>query len=168
LDGILNQYLATCGDMEKSFGDMSPEQLLARPVPDKWTSMQVLCHLVDTDLVMAARIRAALIADKPKQVALSREELMGLHFWEKRGAAEEIALFIALRKHTARLIHGFSGDPSDRSLILLKLDGTEVTRTVGEILKGAAQHVPPHLAHVREKREMLGLPVNFALHGLTP
>ena len=166
LEATIEQYLATCEDLQKSFGDMSQEQLLARPVEGKWTSMEVLCHLVDTELMMSARIRAALIADKPRQLGLSTEELVGMHFWQNRGGAEEIALFASLRMHTAQIVRGFPGDPSERQLILIKPDGKEVVRAVGELLTGVTRHAPPHLVHVQEKRAKLGLPTNFSISGL--
>jgi hypothetical protein len=27
--------------------DMTPEQLTARPIPGKWSTLEVVCHLVD-------------------------------------------------------------------------------------------------------------------------
>jgi hypothetical protein len=165
LNDILSAYLATTKDLQVSFGDMSREQLLARPIEGKWSSLEVLCHLVDTDLLMAMRIRAALASERPRQLGLTTEQLMGMVAWESRDAAEEVALFVALRSQTARMIRGFIEDPSDRELVIIKPDGTEVIRTVRQILQGVTSHAPGHLAHVREKRRRLGLSTDYAIHG---
>lgn len=39
---------------------MGPEALDRRPAPGKWSIRQILCHLADTELVFAFRMRQAL------------------------------------------------------------------------------------------------------------
>src|SRR5262245_51289110 len=53
-------YLASIKDLRAAYEGMTKEQLNAHPVEGKWSAMEVLCHLVDTDLMTAMRIRAAL------------------------------------------------------------------------------------------------------------
>ena len=47
---VIEEYLAAIETVRAAFGDMSRELLFARPVAGKWSSQEVLCHLVDTDL----------------------------------------------------------------------------------------------------------------------
>jgi hypothetical protein len=158
LNSILDEYLRTSRTLQASFGDMTREQVLARPVEGKWSSLQVLCHLVDTDLLTVMRIRAALASESPRQLGLTTEQIMGMIGWESRDANEEAAFFVALRNQTARIVRSFVEDPSDRKLILVKADGSEVSKTVKQLLEGITAHVQAHLVHVREKRKKLGLP----------
>ena len=56
---ILEDYLSGLSELRAAYEGMSEDQLHARPVEGKWSAMEVLCHLVDTDLMTATRIRAA-------------------------------------------------------------------------------------------------------------
>ena len=53
---VIEEYLAAIETVRAAFADMSRELLFARPVAGKWSSQEVLCHLVDTDLAIALRI----------------------------------------------------------------------------------------------------------------
>ncbi len=52
---IIVSYLAACAAVQTAFSDMGRQLMMARPVPGKWSTMEVLCHLVDTDLTTANR-----------------------------------------------------------------------------------------------------------------
>lgn len=166
LSQVIDQYLAGAEDVQTSFGDMSEEHARAVPVPGKWSALQLLCHLVDTDLMVANRIRAALASDRPRQLGLTTEQIMGMLAWESRNVQEEVMFFVTLRKQTARIVGSFAQDPSSRELVLVKPEGTETVKTVGQLLAGVTEHVPKHLVHAREKRERLGLAAKYAIRGI--
>jgi uncharacterized damage-inducible protein DinB len=154
---VVENYLTACDAVADAFRGMDHEMMVARPVPGKWTALEVLCHLVDTDLIVAARIRAALISDSPRLPAASLAEMTTILAGDARDAAEEIKLFQLIRAQTARIIRSMPTGALDRSLTLLKPGGEEVTRKIGEILTVITAHVTHHLAFVVEKRRALGL-----------
>jgi hypothetical protein len=136
---------------------MPKDQLDAHPVEGKWSPIEVLCHLVDTDLMTAMRIRAALQRDTPRLPASTFEELTATLAVDARDAAEELACFETIRNQTARIVRSFPDSVLDRNVVLVKVTGEEVTRTVREFLTGITGHVNHHLAFVHEKRKALGL-----------
>ena len=119
--------------------------------------MEVLCHLVDTDLMIATRIRAALLRDTPKLPAATIEELTAKLAVAGRDAAEELTCFETIRGQTARIVRSFPESALDRDIVLVKATGEEVTKTVRQLLTGITGHVKRHLAFVREKRKALGI-----------
>ena len=74
IDLTPEEYLAAVEIVQAACGDMSRELLFARPVAGMWSSQEVLCHLVDTDLTVALRIRAALTRDCPRLQTATRED----------------------------------------------------------------------------------------------
>src|SRR5579863_8757608 len=54
---------ATPGRLELSLKDSSPEALNRSPAPGKWSVREILCHLADTEVVFAFRLRQALAED---------------------------------------------------------------------------------------------------------
>ena len=155
---IIESYLAACAAVQTAFSDMGRELMMARPVPGKWSAMEVLCHLVDTDLTTAIRIRTALTSISPRFTAATRVELSTILGADTRDPAEELALFRAIRTQTARILRSMPADALDRQAVLVKPGNEEVTRTVRQFLSGITTHVRHHLSFVEEKRLALGLP----------
>jgi uncharacterized damage-inducible protein DinB len=154
---ILDAYLAGPGELRAAFDGMTRDQRLAHPVEGKWSAMEVLCHLVDADLSIALRIRAALRSDRPRMMAATMEEMTAKLAVEARDAEEELACFETIRNQTARIVRSFPEEALDREVILLKNTGEEVTWSVRKALTIITGHVGHHLAFVEEKRKALGL-----------
>jgi hypothetical protein len=154
---VIGNYLATCAAVRAAFHGMSRELLMARPVANKWSALEVLCHLVDTDLVVALRIRAALTSDCPRLIAATHEQLTTVLASDSRDAEEELRLFQTIRNETARIIRAMPPNVLDRQAVLVKAEGVEVTRSIRQFLTGITGHVAHHLAFVHEKRRALGL-----------
>ena len=154
---VIEEYLAAIETVRAAFADMSRELLFARPVAGKWSSQEVLCHLVDTDLTIALRIRAALTRDCPRLQTATREEITTGLAVDARDAAEELALFQTIRCETARIVRALLPDALDRQAVLVAADGAETTRTVQQFRTGITKDVAHHLAFVYEKRRALGL-----------
>jgi hypothetical protein len=154
---ILNDYLASFNDLRTAFDRMTRDHLFARPVEGKWGAMEVLCHLVDADLMTAMRIRAALQRDTPRLPASTFEELTAKLAVDARDAEEELTIFETIRNQTARIVRSFPESALDRNVVLIKVTGEEVTKTVRQLLTGITGHVKHHLGFVIEKRKASGL-----------
>jgi uncharacterized damage-inducible protein DinB len=152
-------YLAACGAVQTAFSDMSHELMMARPVPGKWSAMEVLCHLVDTDLTTAFRIRTTLTSISPRLATATLVERSTVLGADARDPAEELALFQTIRTQTAHILRSLPADALDRQAVLVKPGNEEVTRTVRQFLTGITAHVRHHLSFVEEKRLALGLPL---------
>ncbi len=64
---LADQYLAGAAQLRAAVAGMTRDQLLARPVAGRWSTMEVLCHLSDFDLVLADRMKRiiAMAAEMP-------------------------------------------------------------------------------------------------------
>ena len=153
----IEAYLASVKDLRAAYDGMSKDQLDARPVEGKWSAMEVLCHLVDTDLMTAMRIRAALQRNTPRLPAATFEELTAKLAVDARDAEEELTCFETIRSQTARIVRSFPESALDRDIVLVKITGEEVTKTVRQLLTGITGHVKHHLGFIIEKRKALGL-----------
>src|SRR3954471_9528084 len=116
---ILEAYLGSIKDLRAAYVGMTRDQLDAHPVEGKWSAMEVLCHLVDTDLMTAMRIRAALRRDTPKLPASTFKELTAKLAVEARDAGEELTIFEAIRNQTARIVRSFPESALDREIVLV-------------------------------------------------
>ncbi|MCE9545924.1 MAG: DinB family protein, partial [Planctomycetia bacterium] len=61
----IHQYLAGPDMLRESVAGMTPEQLRATPVPGKWSTQQIICHIADFEPVYADRMKRAIASDEP-------------------------------------------------------------------------------------------------------
>ena len=61
----VESFLAGSENLRTAVAGMSPEQAVARPIPGRWSVLEVVCHLVDTDANIAHRLKRILSEDRP-------------------------------------------------------------------------------------------------------
>ena len=54
--------------LRQAVAGMSREQLLERPIPGKWSTLEVVCHLADFEIVFADRIKRVIAENEPTPV----------------------------------------------------------------------------------------------------
>ena len=59
LTQLIDDILAGPAVLRKAVAGMTREQLLARPVPGKWSTLEVVAHLADFDPILADRANAS-------------------------------------------------------------------------------------------------------------
>ena len=62
---LLDAYLSGPGTLRAAVTGMSREQLVSRPIAGKWSVLEVVCHLADTDANIAHRIKRVLSEERP-------------------------------------------------------------------------------------------------------
>ena len=61
----VDEYLAGSSAVRRAVAGMSREQVLARPVPGRWSTLEVVCHLADSEAIYADRMKRVLAEDRP-------------------------------------------------------------------------------------------------------
>src|SRR5262245_44003063 len=64
LHSLLEQYLQGPQQLRQAVAGLSREQLIARPVAGKWSTLEVVAHLADFDPILADRIKRVIAEDK--------------------------------------------------------------------------------------------------------
>jgi hypothetical protein len=154
LPQLIDAYLAGPRDLRRLVTGMSREQLQARPVPGRWSTLEVVCHLVDSEQAWVHRMKRVLAEDRPLLIGYDEGRFAAALGYQGRDLEEELALLEGMRRQMAGILRGLpegalarTGVHSERGLINL-----------GEMLVAETEHVPHHLRFVREKRLTLGLP----------
>lgn len=62
---LIDDYLAGPLLLRQAVAGMTQEQLVARPVPNKWSTLEVICHLADFEIVGADRIKRVIAENEP-------------------------------------------------------------------------------------------------------
>ena len=70
--GLIEAYLEGPAILRRSLADFSAEQLRARPVPGKWSTLEVVCHLVDSEQAWCHRMKRVIAESKPPWSATTK------------------------------------------------------------------------------------------------
>src|SRR5258708_9160133 len=62
---LLDAYLSGPETLRTAVAGISRENLISRPIAGKWSVLEVVCHLADTDANIAHRIKRVLAGERP-------------------------------------------------------------------------------------------------------
>jgi uncharacterized damage-inducible protein DinB len=154
LSAMIDAYLAGPSQLRKAVAGMSREQLLARPIAGKWSTLEVVCHLADFEPILADRMKRVLAEDRPALLAADENRFAAALAYHQRDLEEELEIIERTRSQLARILRTQSDDVLGR----VGVHNERGPRTLEQLLVGATAHLPHHLQFVAEKRRALGLP----------
>ena len=150
----IDAFLKGPSILREAVSGMSREQLLARPVPGKWTTLEVVCHLADSDQAWAHRMKRVIAEDKPLLIGYDESRFAVALGYHQRDLEEELAAIEQTRRQLGRVLRQLppeafrrSGIHSERGLCTLE-----------EMLALETAHIPHHVKFIIDKRRALGLP----------
>lgn len=122
---------------------LGPAELRAPEARGKWSVLQVLRHLADSEIVFGFRIRMVLAQDRPVLTGYDQDRWAGRLCYEDADPAMSLLLFSTVRGANLRLLHRDS---------TADLRGTAVHAERGEetrehMIRLYAGH---HLVHLRQ------------------
>ncbi len=150
---LVDAYLAGTSALRRATAGMSRQQLLARPVPGKWSTLEVVCHLTDFDPIYADRMKRVIAEDSPTLLGASEERFAAALAYHERDLEEELTLLEKTRQQMARILRTLPDAALQRS-------GAHNERgpvTLEKLLTTITGHIEHHLKFVKEKRQALGL-----------
>jgi uncharacterized damage-inducible protein DinB len=153
-DAMIDDYLASLPRLRRAVSDLSPEQLRARPVPGKWSTLDVVSHLVDSEQAWCHRMKRVIAEDRPLLIGYDETRFTAALPYDEADLEEELTLLEKMRRQMARILRGLPESAWSRTGV----HNERGLMTLEEMLRAEAEHVPHHLAHILEKRRALGLP----------
>ena len=153
LPQMIDDYLAGIGVLRQAVAGMNREQLLARPVPGKWSTLEVVCHLSDFEPILADRIKRVLALENPMLMGADENCFAKALAYQDRDLDEELAIVEQTRRQLARILRKQSNDVLAR----VGTHSERGPRTLEQLLQGAVGHVAHHVQFVHDKRKALGL-----------
>jgi uncharacterized damage-inducible protein DinB len=149
----IDAYLDGPVRLRRAVADMSSSQLEARPVPGKWSTLEVVCHLVDSEQAWCHRMKRVIAEERPLLIGYDESRFTATLKYHDHDLATELTLMEGMRAQMAQVLRALpeaawtrTGVHNERGLITLE-----------EMLQAEVEHVPHHIAHINEKRRALGL-----------
>src|SRR5260370_9512288 len=138
---MIAAYLDGTVQLGKAVAGMTSEQLKARPVAGKWSTLEVVCHLADFDPILADRMKRVLAEDNPSLIGADEKRFAAALGYHDRDAEEELTLIDKTRSQMARILRGVP--PAARQPV-----GSHNERgplTLEQLLRTGINHIPHHV-----------------------
>ena len=153
LSTLLTDYLAGPGALRKAVEGLTREQLVARPVPGKMSTLEVVAHLADFEPVYADRMKHVIAEDQPSFAGGFHQQFAEHLAYDQRDIEEEINLMKVTRSQMVRILRSLPTAAFERTGIH-SVDGAMTLRT---LLERITNHIPHHAQFIAEKRKAMGL-----------
>ena len=148
---LIRGYCAGPHMLRAALAGMTAEQLDARPIPGKWSTKQVICHIADFEPVYVDRMKRVIAENEPTLLSGDPDLFAARLAYDQRDAAVELDFIEAARKHMGPILRSLR--PED---FLRKGNHSEAGPiTLEKLLTNITNHIPHHVEFIDEKRAAL-------------
>jgi len=140
--------------LEVALDGLGDRQLRIAEAPGKWSTLEVVQHLADTELVYAHRVRLALTEDTPALPRFAQDRWAERLRYNDARLAEVLGQLRSLRARNLRLFRALN----DAELARTAVHDRRGTETIGAMIVHLARHDLKHRAQIARIRQALGAP----------
>ena len=148
---LIDDYLAGPGKLRAAVAGMAAEQLDARPIPGKWSTRHVVCHIADFEPVCVDRMKRVIAENEPTLFGGDPDLFAARLAYDQRDVAVELDFIEAARTHMEPILRSLRPDD-----FLRKGNHSEAGPiTLEQLLAKITNHIPHHVKFIDEKRAAL-------------
>jgi DinB superfamily len=151
ISSLISQYAAGPALLRRAVAGMTREQLVSSPVPGKWSTLQVICHLADFEPVYADRMKRVIAEEQPLLLSGDPDKFAARLAYAARDVDEELRLIEVVRGQMVRILSGLS--PAD--FLRTGRHSEDGPLSLTTLLERITRHIPHHVAFIDEKRRAL-------------
>src|SRR5207253_2019070 len=87
---LVSAYLDGPRALRQAVAGMSRQQLVARPVAGKWSTLEVVCHVADFEPIMADRMKRVIAEERPALISADENRFAVALAYHERDLEEEL------------------------------------------------------------------------------
>jgi hypothetical protein len=149
---LIDKYESGGEQLALAIRGLTREDLLAIPIPGKWSTQQVVIHLMDSDLIASDRMKRIIAEDNPTIIGYDETKFAKNLHYDDQSAENAVKIFDLNRKMFAQVLRKLPAEAFSRT-------GNHNERgeiTLGDQVKGYVKHLEHHLKFIHEKRAAMG------------
>ncbi|TWT60208.1 DinB family protein [Rubinisphaera italica] len=150
---LLEEYAQGADLLANAISSMTSEQLDASPIPGKWSTRQVVCHLTDFEPIYADRIKRALVEDNPTLMGGDPDVFANGLGYEVRDLNNELNIIRTTRQQLLTVLENCDDAAFQRT----GQHSRDGDLTIETLLKRITGHIPHHIKTIEEKKQALGV-----------
>jgi uncharacterized damage-inducible protein DinB len=151
---LVENYVAGPRTLRQAVTGLTREQLTDRPVPGKWSILELVCHIADFEPVYAERMKRVIALEKPTFLGADENLFAAKLAYHDRDVEEELKIIETTRSQMGRILRTLPQTALER----VGNHDERGPRTLENLITTITNHIPHHLKFVAEKRKALGLP----------
>ena len=149
---LIDEYFAGPQKLRDAIAGMTAEQINVAPIPGKWSTRQVICHIADFEPVYALRMKCVIAEPAPPPLAGGFHQQFAEHLaYDQRDIDEELQMIEVTRSQMARILRRVPDEAFEKTGVH-SVDGPI---SLQALLERITNHIPHHAQFVREKRAAL-------------
>ena len=149
---LIADYLAGPATLRQAIHGMTPAQLNAAPIPGKWSTRQVICHIADFEPVYADRIKRVIAEVEPLLLSGDPDLFAAKLAYDQRDLETELQLIEIVRRHLGSILRTLPAETFQRA----GKHSSDGLLTIETLLTRITGHIPHHVKTIVEKRAALG------------
>jgi hypothetical protein len=152
---LIDRYEAGGILLRKAVAGLTPDDLIGRPGPGKWSILEVVVHLADSDAISIDRMKRMLCEDNPSLLYADETAYVERLCTHDQSLEDALVLFEVGRRQFARVLRRLP----DAALARRGTHNRRGEVTVGGMVEDYIEHVDYHIGFIRGKRANLGKPL---------
>ncbi len=148
---LIDDYLAGPQLLRRAVAGMSAAELEAAPIPGKWSTRQVICHLADFEPVYADRMKRVIAEDRPTMFGGDPDVFAAHLAYHARDLENELTLIESIRRHVGDILRTLPPEAFARPGIHSEAGPLSLE----QLLRGVTAHIPHHVRFIEEKCQAL-------------
>jgi uncharacterized damage-inducible protein DinB len=149
---LIEQYAAGANLPAQALRGLSPEDLLATPVPGTWSIQQIVLHLMDSDLIAADRMKRIIAEDNPTIIGFDQAAFAAKLHYDKLDAAVAADIFRQNRLLMAVILRNLP----DSAFARFGNHNERGPLTLAQMVAMYVGHLSHHMGFLNHKRQLLG------------
>lgn len=155
---LIEKYASSADLPGRAIAGLSRKELNSVPssaAAGRWTIQQLVIHLMDSHLIASDRMKRIIAEDNPTLIGYDESLFVKNLFPETLDASMVCEIFRMNQLLTAEILRQLP----DASFERAGMHNERGRLTLGELVKGYADHVDHHMKFLREKRKLMGKPL---------
>ena len=148
---LLEDYAAGPQLLKRAVSNMTPEQIDAAPIPNQWSTRQVICHIADFEPVYVDRITRVLVEKRPTFFGGDPDQFAAKLHYQQRNLEHELQFIEVTRRHLLGILR--QANQADFQRVGLHSEAGPMT--VEQLLSNISGHIQHHVKFIDQKRQAL-------------
>ncbi|TWU28122.1 DinB family protein [Bythopirellula polymerisocia] len=148
---LIQAYSAGAQLLRDAVRPTSNADLDARPIEGKWSIRELVCHLADSEIVYADRMKRVLAEQAPTFFDANPNLFVPALHCSQRQLKTEIAVIETIRAHMLPILQSCDSSDFHRTGV----HSTDGNVTLQTLLERIVAHIPHHIAFIEEKLALL-------------
>lgn len=153
---LIDRYEQAPDKLRAAVAGLTHAEITARPGPGKWSVLEVVVHIADSDAISIDRMKRILTEDDPSLLYADETAYVDRLFTHDQSLEDALALLEVGRRQWARVLRKLP----DEAFARTGRHNRRGTVSLGQLVGDYINHIDEHLTFIHGKRANLGKPLS--------